>query len=75
MLSMDQLVKLKDECSSRWNFALKQAERMFTFKERLTCNWQGKREKKQFDLEKLEKIMEATFRLCPLESGEDEKTA
>lgn len=57
--------------SSRRNFALKQAERMFSFEERLTSNCLGKRGKKQLDEKKLETIRENTFKLCPLESHED----
>lgn len=70
-LSMDELLKMKAKASSRRNFALKQAERMFSFEERLTSNCLGKRGKKQLDEKKLETIRENTFKLCPLESHED----
>lgn len=72
---MDQLVTLKKDANSRRNFALKQAERLFTTEERQTSNCRGKRGKKKLDGNRLKVIMENTFKLCPLESGEDQKTA
>ena len=74
-LSMDILLKLKNEANSRRNFALKQAEQMFTYDERLTSNCQGKRGKKQIDKKRLEVIRQNTLRLWPLENKEDEGKA
>ena len=73
-LSMDILLKLKNEANSRRNFALQQAEQMFTYDERLTSNCQGKRGKKQLD-KRLEIIRQNTLRLWPLENKEDESKA
>lgn len=74
-IPMDALLKLKNEANSRRNFALKQAERMFTYDERLTSNCQGKRGKKQLDKKRLEVIRENTLKLWPLENKEDEGSA
>ena len=71
-IPMDTLLKLKNESNSRRNFAFKQAERMFTYDERLTSNCQGKRGKKPLDKKRLEVIRKNTLKLWPLENKEDE---
>ena len=72
---MDTLLYLKNEPNCRHNFALKQAERMFTYNERHTSNSQGKQGKKQLDKKRLEVIQENTLKLRPLENKEDEVRA
>ena len=74
-LPMDVLVKLRNEANSRRNFALKQAEKMFTFDERLTSNCQGKRGKKRLDAKRIDLIKLNTLKLWPLENKEDEAGA
>ncbi len=74
-LDMDTLLKLKNEANSRRNFAHKQAERMFTYNERVTSNCQGKRGKQQLDKKRLKLIQDNTFKLWPLESKEDHAKA
>ena len=66
---------LKNECNSRRNFALKQAEKIISGEERLESNCAGKRRKKQLDPVRLEKIRAATFKLWPLDSKESAKDA
>ena len=68
---LDSLLLLKNEYSSRRNFALKQAEKLYSKEERLTSNCTGKRGKKQLDQVRLGKIKEATFKLWPLDSKEN----
>ncbi len=63
---------LKSEANSRCNFALKQAEKLLTYEERLMSNCQGKR---RLDKVKLKHIEENTFKLWPLESQEDRVNA
>lgn len=72
---MEILLKLKNESNSRRNFALKQAEKLFTFNERLTSNCQGKRGKNRLDERRIALIRENTFKLWPLESKEDPEKA
>ena len=74
-LPMDVLLKLRNEASSRRNFAFKQAEQMFTYNERLISNCQGKHGKKPLHAKRLDLIKLNTLKLWPLENKEDEAGA
>ena len=74
-LPMDVLLRLKNEANSRRNFAFKQAEKMFSYEERLTSNCQGKRGKKQLDPKRVDVIRRNTIKLWPLENKEEEGSA
>ena len=69
------LLPLKNQCNSRRNFALKQAELIFSKEVRLVSNCTGKKGKLQLDPVKLEKIKESTFKVWPLDPRDNEKDA
>ena len=75
MMDMDTLLRLKNETSSRRNFALKQAEKVFSSEERLESNCTGTRGKKALDKTRLATIQDNAFKLRPLESKENKKDA
>ena len=63
---MEDLVLIKNECCSRRNFALHQAEKG----EWIGNNCEGRKGKRKLDHVRIERIQAATFKLWPLEGKE-----
>ncbi len=71
-LSANRQLSLKVRCPSRRNFALKQAEMLFTLQQRKECNCSGK---KALDAEVLQEIKANAFTYWPLEGSEQREMA
>ena len=75
LLTLDQVMRIKNMSSSRMNFAANLNRRLFTEEERAASNVRGKANKQMLDVKTVDYIKKVTFRLYPLESSEKEKTA
>ena len=69
----DELVVLRNQSSSRRDFAKNVVIATFTEEERLTSNVNGKAGKKQLSPNRMEAVREAVFRVYPLDAREKEK--
>ena len=71
-LNISHLLKLKHSCSTRRNFAWRQADLMFTDEEKLTSNCTGTRGKNQLDKTKLDTIKRHVLQYWPPDGTENE---
>lgn len=71
LLTLDQVMRIKQASSSRMNFSANLNRWLFTEDERATSNVRGKMNKRMLDAKIVAYIKRVTFRLFPLENSEN----